>query len=145
MDVSRITRGNISLRKQPTDFREIIQHALETTELPHLPVWVEADEIRLCQVVTNLLNNAAKYTDDGGHIFLRLESCKDEAVLCVRERGIGTGRKLAKTRCCHRTKVIVPPRLPRSAWIAPSPGIPLMLAAHDTKWSSFYITRTSQT
>jgi signal transduction histidine kinase len=102
MDVSRITRGMIALHKQRNDLRDLVQHALETVrpliearhhtltvELPSLPVWVDADEIRLTQVVTNLLNNAAKYTDEGGQIVLRLETSAAEAVLRVRDTGIG--------------------------------------------------------
>jgi len=58
-------------------------------ELPPLPVWVEADEIRLTQVVTNLLNNAAKYTEEDGHIVLHLEASGGEAVLRVQDNGIG--------------------------------------------------------
>ena len=107
MDVSRITRGTIVLHKHHTDIREIAQHALETVrplmeahkhsvtmDVPAQSVWVNADEIRLTQVVTNLLNNAAKYTDEGGHIVMRTESTGGEAVLRVRDDGIGIAPEL---------------------------------------------------
>ena len=107
MDVSRITRGKIVLNKQPTDLREVVAHAVETVrplidarkhalnlELAHEPIWVDGDEMRLVQVVTNLLNNAAKYTDEGGHIAVRLEAFGTEAALRVRDNGIGIAAEL---------------------------------------------------
>lgn len=85
LDVSRITRGSLTLKRQAVDLREVIEHALEATrpallaqrhelnvQLPPAPVWVDGDQVRLTQVVTNLLGNAAKYTDPGGHIRLEL-------------------------------------------------------------------------
>jgi CheY-like chemotaxis protein len=102
MDMSRITRGTIALRRQRVDLRTVIGHAVEpvrglietrshalTIETPRMPVWVDGDEIRLTQVVTNLLTNAAKYTNNGGHINLQLTSEGQHAHVRVRDDGIG--------------------------------------------------------
>jgi signal transduction histidine kinase len=102
LDVSRITRGKIELRKEPVDLAAIVQRAVETSlplidahrhrflvELPSEPVRVEGDPIRLAQVVSNLLNNAAKYTDEGGSIGLRVEAAGREVFIRVRDTGRG--------------------------------------------------------
>jgi PAS domain S-box-containing protein len=102
MDVSRITRGKIEMRKEPHDLGSIVLSAIETSRpaieagrhqftlsLPAEPVVVEADFVRLTQVIANLLNNAAKYTDNGGHISLVAEREAAEAVIRVRDDGIG--------------------------------------------------------
>ena len=57
--------------------------------LPTQPIWLHADAARLEQVVVNLLTNAAKYTDPGGHIWLTAEQEGDEVVLRVRDTGVG--------------------------------------------------------
>ena len=105
LDVSRITQGKVELRKQPVELgvlaagtvesqRPLLEqrrHRLELS-LPSGPVWVEADPARLEQVLSNLLNNAAKYTPEGGHIRVALERSAGppgEAVLRVRDNGIG--------------------------------------------------------
>jgi len=64
------------------------QHEL-TVSLPLVPIWLNADAARLEQVVTNLLTNAAKYTIDHGHIWLSVDQERDEAVLRVRDNGLG--------------------------------------------------------
>ncbi|HEV2854116.1 MAG TPA: ATP-binding protein [Thermoanaerobaculia bacterium] len=102
LDVSRITRGKITLARDPLDLATIIHHAVEASRplidsrhhrlavaLPPEPVRLEGDLTRLVQVVGNLLNNAAKYTDEGGHI--RLEAAQEgaEAVIRVRDNGMG--------------------------------------------------------
>ena len=110
LDITRITRGAIRLRTEEVDLGEIAASALEaacpmmdTSSLtlsvsrPERPVRLEGDATRLEQVVTNLLNNAAKYTDPGGTIHLSIEQDGDDAVLRVRDSGIG----------------IAPPMLPR--------------------------------
>ena len=102
MEVSRIGQGKISLQKAPVDLAEIIATAVETSRplieshrhkltvsLPDRPVRVEADAARLAQVLSNLLNNAAKYTEDGGCIDLIVERTPKEAVLRVRDNGVG--------------------------------------------------------
>jgi PAS domain S-box-containing protein len=102
LDVSRITSGKIVLRKEPADLRAVLEHAVQTarpliearrhhlsTVFPKQPVWLEADPMRLEQVVANLLNNAAKYTADGGNILLAAESRDGEALVMVRDTGMG--------------------------------------------------------
>ncbi|HEU5296767.1 MAG TPA: PAS domain S-box protein, partial [Burkholderiaceae bacterium] len=101
LDVSRISRGKIELRKVPTDLASVLQHSVETVRpayqskgieltvsLPQRPVVTNADPIRLVQVVSNLLNNACKFTNSGG-VWLALERDGDLAVIRVRDSGIG--------------------------------------------------------
>jgi PAS domain S-box-containing protein len=101
LDVSRITRGKIVLRPERLDLarllRESVQdhrRALEAASLhlalvlPEQSVWVNGDATRLAQVVSNLLQNAAKFTDPGGRVTVRLE-VEDQAVITVRDTGIG--------------------------------------------------------
>jgi PAS domain S-box-containing protein len=102
LDVSRITQGSIRLRKEPVELRSILERAVDSTrplvesrghqlilELPREPIRLDADPTRLEQVVANLLNNAAKYTMPGGHIWLSAELVGKEAVVRVRDNGIG--------------------------------------------------------
>jgi PAS domain S-box-containing protein len=102
LDVSRINRGKIELRKEPLAISTIVQRAVETSQplieshrhaftvrLPHEPTVVEGDLVRLSQAVSNLLNNAAKYTDEGGFIGLTVESTSDEVFIRVRDNGRG--------------------------------------------------------
>lgn len=102
LEVSRITRGKIELQRERLDLAKVVQIAIETSgplieegrhELtvatPPQPVMVEGDGIRLTQVMTNLLNNASKFTPDGGHIWLTVERQEREAVIRVRDNGLG--------------------------------------------------------
>jgi two-component system CheB/CheR fusion protein len=102
LEVSRITTGRIHLQEGRVDFRGIVDRAIETTQpqagqkgqsvaksLPMEPLWVYGDAMRLEQVVVNLLNNASKYTDQGGHIWVGLKQEGDQAVLRVRDNGMG--------------------------------------------------------
>jgi PAS domain S-box-containing protein len=102
LDVSRITRGKITLQKEPLALAVVIARAVETSRplidarrhtltvtLPPEPLRVEADMTRLAQVVSNLLNNAAKYTEEGGHIELHVERAGADAVVRVRDSGLG--------------------------------------------------------
>jgi PAS domain S-box-containing protein len=102
LEVSRISTGRIHLQREQLDMRAIAERGVETvrplieqrrhalgTRLPPSPVWIDGDATRLEQVVVNLLNNAAKYTDDGGHVWLSLEQEGTEAVLRVRDSGVG--------------------------------------------------------
>lgn len=102
LDVSRISRGKIELKREPLELAEIVQRAVETSRplidarrhqfaihLPPQPVHVEGDLVRLAQAVSNLLNNAAKYTDEGGQISLSLESSDSDVVIRVRDTGRG--------------------------------------------------------
>ncbi|MGH8138927.1 MAG: ATP-binding protein [Steroidobacteraceae bacterium] len=102
LDVSRMVRGQIALQKAPVEIAELVQHAVETSRplirarrhqlqvsLPAEPVRIDGDLIRLVQALSNLLNNAAKYTDEGGEIRVdgRLEG--RQVVLRVRDTGPG--------------------------------------------------------
>ncbi len=102
LDVSRITRGKIHLKKELVDLTSIIARAVETSrpliqERGHEllitpdggPLWIEGDSVRLAQVLSNLLNNAAKYTEPGGRIWLMAQQDKDQAVLRIRDTGVG--------------------------------------------------------
>jgi signal transduction histidine kinase/DNA-binding response OmpR family regulator len=102
LDAARLAREKIELRKSATTLQDVVTEALEATRelvdtrghtvtlsLPATPVWLEADPMRLAQVVGNLLNNAAKYTPPGGRIAVAGETDGGEAVLRVRDTGIG--------------------------------------------------------
>ncbi|HEX5126144.1 MAG TPA: ATP-binding protein, partial [Rhodocyclaceae bacterium] len=107
LDVSRISQGKISLRKEAVELSQIIAHGIETARpliearghkltvnTPASPVWLMGDFARLAQVVANLLNNAAKYTPDGGIIELESSLSNDEATIAVRDNGIGISPNL---------------------------------------------------
>ncbi|WP_052573824.1 PAS domain-containing protein [Haloferula sp. BvORR071] len=102
LDVSRITRGKLQLRKLPTALDEIVRSAVEASHplieeaghrlsitLPGGPLHVDADPHRLAQVISNLLNNAAKYTEEGGDISLEAVPDGEEVTVRVRDTGIG--------------------------------------------------------
>jgi PAS domain S-box-containing protein len=102
LDVSRITTGKVSLRKERVELRTVVEHAVETVRplmdarkhqlsvaLPAEAVWLEADPARLTQVLANLLTNAAKYTEPGGHVQLSAEREGPEVIVRVRDTGIG--------------------------------------------------------
>src|SRR5262249_10313507 len=102
LEVSRITRGKIELRKEVVDLAAVIRSAVETSKpyldaarhqlsvvLPKEPIYLEADDVRLAQVFSNLLNNAAKYTDAGGEICLSAERQGEEVRVTLRDNGVG--------------------------------------------------------
>jgi PAS domain S-box-containing protein len=102
LDVSRITRGKLQLRKERVELAAVIRSAVEaarpaieaqahelTVTLPDEPLRLDADPVRLAQVVLNLLTNAAKYTEKGGRIGLSAERRDSEVVVSVRDTGIG--------------------------------------------------------
>jgi PAS domain S-box-containing protein len=102
MEVSRITRGKIDLRLERVPVAEIVHSAVETSQLPieraghqlavalpEEPLVLLADRVRLTQVFANLLNNAAKYTDPGGRIWVDVRREDGHAVVSVRDTGIG--------------------------------------------------------
>jgi PAS domain S-box-containing protein len=105
LDVSRITQRRLELRKEKVTLRRIVDQAVETSRplidaaghrlsvsVPATDVWLEGDPLRLAQVLANLLNNAAKYTERGGQI--SVNACRDGAgvTLSVRDTGIGIER-----------------------------------------------------
>ena len=102
LDLSRITRGRIELRKERIELAAVVQQAVEavravyqskgqelTIALPSHQVYMHADPARLAQVVGNLLNNACKFTDEDGHVWLTVEHQGEQAVVRVRDDGIG--------------------------------------------------------
>ena len=102
LEVSRISGGRLDLRREPVDLATVLQSAIETSSpliegashrltvsLPERPLVVDADPIRLGQVLSNLLSNAAKYTADGGHIHVTVRRDGATAVIAVRDDGIG--------------------------------------------------------
>jgi len=107
LDVSRITRGTLELKKAPTELSLVIGTAIETArpvlsaknhtlsvDLPQGPMRLEADPVRLAQVFSNLLINAAKYTDPGGQVQLKAHREHDEVVVCMRDNGIGIAAEM---------------------------------------------------
>ena len=102
LDVSRITRGTLELRMETTELAAVIDAAVETArpaidakrhhfsvDIPHEPVHFAADPLRLAQVLSNLLTNAAKYTDPDGNIWLSARCAPNTIDISVRDTGIG--------------------------------------------------------
>jgi signal transduction histidine kinase len=102
LDVSRIVQGKIMLKETVLDLATIIDQAVEvsrplikarrhelTVSIPEESLWVKGDLVRLAQVLSNLLNNAAKYTDTGGKIELKAEAAGTWVCLSVRDNGVG--------------------------------------------------------
>jgi PAS domain S-box-containing protein len=107
LDVSRITHGKIELRKEPVEISTLVSRALEasrglleerahhlTVAVPEEPIFVDVDVTRMEQVIVNLLDNAAKFTERGGQIQLRVERCGNEAVIRLHDSGIGIPAEL---------------------------------------------------
>jgi PAS domain S-box-containing protein len=107
LDVSRVTLGLVTLDKKPVDMKTIVTEAVEQVRpllqakahdlallVPPERLLVAGDRMRLVQVLANLLNNAIKYTPQGGHISLRLKADESELILCVRDNGIGMSSEL---------------------------------------------------
>jgi signal transduction histidine kinase/CheY-like chemotaxis protein/PAS domain-containing protein len=107
IDISRITRDRLELRKERVELARILHGAVETVRplldgsrheltvtLPADTIYVDADVTRLAQVFSNLLNNAAKYSDPSGRIFLRVERQRTDAVVSVRDAGIGIPKEM---------------------------------------------------
>ncbi len=107
LDVSRITGGKIRLDLEVLNAASVVAAAVETSRplieesghqmtvtLPEEPVWVRCDRVRLAQVLSNLLNNAAKYTQRGGLIALTVERSGGEAVFRVADNGIGISAEM---------------------------------------------------
>lgn len=102
MEVSRITRGKIDIRREPIEVAAVVRSAVETSKplieaarhqlaisLPAEPLILNADPVRMSQVLANLLNNAAKYTPEGGQIWLTIRREGSSVALSVRDTGVG--------------------------------------------------------
>jgi len=107
LDITRITKGKLRLTREQVELRVVVNRAAETVRpfmeahkhefsvaLPTKAIWVEADPARLEQVLVNLLNNAAKYTETGGLIRMTVNREGDEAVIRVKDNGIGIAPEL---------------------------------------------------
>ena len=107
LDVSRITTGKLVLKKEPLELRRIIDNAVEiarpliesrnhhlTVTIPDAVICLNGDETRLAQVFSNLLNNAAKYTDPGGTIAIGVEVVGEEVVVLVTDNGMGMPQEI---------------------------------------------------
>ena len=102
LDVSRITSGKIALQRQPIDLCDLARHAAQSVEASARtqrhelivevyrdPVVIDADPVRIEQVINNLLTNAIKYTPPRGHIRMSVEPAEGEAIIRVNDDGIG--------------------------------------------------------
>lgn len=107
LDVARIRQGKVALKAERVSLEEAIDRALEASlplieakghdisvKLPQEPCWLRGDLVRLAQVLSNLLNNAAKYTGEGGHIRLSAEREEDWVVIRVADDGTGIAPEL---------------------------------------------------
>ena len=107
LDVGRITKGKLQLSLVPVEVRGAMNRAAESARpfldarkhqvsrmLPTEPLWVRADQGRLEQIAVNLLNNAAKYTDPGGFIWMTVGREAGKAVIRVRDSGVGISREV---------------------------------------------------
>jgi len=102
LDISRVSRGKVELRREPIDLAAVLGNAIETIQpllaerhhqfvarIPERRIVVDADMTRLSQVFWNLLNNAAKYTPNGGRIELDVSAGEGAVAVCVRDNGFG--------------------------------------------------------
>ncbi len=102
LDVSRIARGKVVLQRDVAPLQTILAVALEASEplfqlggqtvsvdLPADPIWVNADRVRIAQVVTNVLNNAAKFTSKGGSVRVTASRQAEDAVIEIQDTGVG--------------------------------------------------------
>jgi CheY-like chemotaxis protein len=107
LDVSRIERGKFNLRKEPVELSQVVAAALETVQpvfeasehrlhvvAPKEPICLELDLVRMSQVMTNLLNNAAKYTEPGGDVWLTVAVRDGDLVIEVRDTGVGIATEM---------------------------------------------------
>lgn len=107
LDISRITRGGIELRREPCELGTILSMAIESSRplieeagvelsvaIPRYSIELNADPARLSQVFSNLITNAAKYTERGGHIWLSVDSRNREVIVSVKDNGIGIRQEM---------------------------------------------------
>src|SRR4029079_19011715 len=102
LEMSRINQGTLELRRERLTLASVVSAAVETSEpiireaghhleitVPQVSVWLDGDPVRLGQIVSNLLNNAARYTERGGRIWLDAELRRDRVSISVRDSGVG--------------------------------------------------------
>jgi signal transduction histidine kinase/ActR/RegA family two-component response regulator len=107
LDISRVARGKIDLQKETVNLVVVMERAVETVRplidgrmheltvaLPDNPLWLDVDPARMTQVGVNLLVNAAKFTEEGGQILVSVAEEKSEAVIKVRDTGLGISPEL---------------------------------------------------
>ncbi|HMJ24832.1 MAG TPA: ATP-binding protein [Pyrinomonadaceae bacterium] len=107
LDIARITSNKLELRRAPIELSQVLSAAVETSrplieqrghklivKAAAAPIHIDGDLVRLAQVISNLLNNAAKYTDRGGRIWLESSRKKDEAVVKVIDTGVGISAEM---------------------------------------------------
>jgi signal transduction histidine kinase len=110
LDVSRLERGKLNMHKQAVNLRPLLNNAIETCipqstqdrreiaiSLPAEELILNADPIRLEQVISNVLGNAIKFTGEGGHIWIAAERVENNAVLRIRDDGIGISNDMLQT------------------------------------------------
>jgi len=109
LDLSRISHGKLELRRETITLRAVVESAIEITrsaieslghqletDVPREPIYINADPTRLAQVFSNLLHNAAKYTEHNGHIRLSAQRIRDHVRVSVKDNGIGIARENLK-------------------------------------------------
>jgi PAS domain S-box-containing protein len=151
MDVSRITRGKLELRRAQLALETVLQAALETSRplieaarhdltlnMPQTPMYVLGDLTRLAQIFSNLLNNAAKYTPPGGRITLTASAMNGEAVIEVRDTGVG----IAAEALPNIFKMFT--QANRDRGVAPGLGIGLALVHALTEMHGGVVTAASE-
>jgi signal transduction histidine kinase len=107
LDVSRVSQGKIDLRKEQITVQAALQAAIEasrqiieerkhtlTLQVPDEPLWLNADLTRMAQIISNLLNNSAKYTPEGGKILLSIRQANNEIIISVSDNGLGISRDM---------------------------------------------------
>jgi len=107
LDVSRITTGKLVVARERVELQTVVHNAVETArpfvearrhtltiDMPGAPIAIDADATRLAQVVSNLINNAARYTEPGGRIGVSVTQDADTVSICVSDNGIGIAREL---------------------------------------------------
>jgi PAS domain S-box-containing protein len=109
LDVSRLTRGHVELKRSRVELHALVRQAVEATRAPYEerrhrlhvreagePIWLDADAVRVTQILANLLTNAAKYTDPGGEVELCTRRAANEAVITVVDNGMGFDREMQR-------------------------------------------------
>ena len=101
LDIARITQGKINLKKERIELKTAVKMALETCQelideteneltvtLPDEPIFIDADLTRIAQILINILNNAAKYSDPGGEISLEARKKENEVLISIKDTGL---------------------------------------------------------